>query len=281
MSCFYQGAQLILIVVETKLHRFRATASRVMVDSILVYLGFALGLVGLLSLIHPIRFLYLRTRSSAAIIAAFGMFIVIVALLLPVPTKRVTTPATRLDDWMPVWQFDERHLIHVDAPPEKVYGAIRTVRSREILFFRLLTAIRRCGQPGPESILDAPEEKPLLDVATQTTFLLLADERPRELVIGTIVAAPSNVSGSARLSPELFRHRLPPGVALAAMNFFVRPDENGGSIVSSETRVCASDSSGARRFAIYWRIIHPGSDLIRRMWLRAIKLRAEGTSSPS
>ena len=252
-----------------------------MVDSILVYLGSALGLVGLLSLIRPIRFLRVRTRSSAAIIAAAGVFIVIVALLLPVRTKRVTTPTTRLDDWMPVWQFDERHLIHVDAPPEKVYGAIRAVCAREILFFRLLTAIRRCGQPGPESILDAPEEKPILDVATQTTFLLLADERPRELVIGTVVAAPSNVPGSARLSPEIFRHRLPPGVALAAMNFFVRPDENGGSIVSSETRVCANDTSGARRFAIYWRIIHPGSDIIRRMWLRAIKLRAEGTSSLS
>jgi hypothetical protein len=36
-----------------------------------------------------------------------------------------------------------------------------------------------------------------------------------------------------------------------------------------------------RRFAIYWRRIHPGSDIIRRMWLRAIKLRAEGKSSLS
>jgi hypothetical protein len=252
-----------------------------MVDSILVYLGFALGLVGLLSLIRPIRFLYVRTRSRAAIITATGVFIVIVALLLPVRTKRVTTPTTRLDDWMPVWQFDERHLIHVDAPPEKVYAAIRAVRAREILFFRLLTAIRRCGQPGPESILDAPDEKPLLDVATQTTFLLLADERPHELVIATVVAAPPNIRAPARLTPQIFRKTLQPGVALATMNFFVRPDEHGGSIVSSETRVYANDAPGVRRFAVYWRIIHPGSDIIRRMWLRAVKLRAEGKSSLS
>ena len=252
-----------------------------MVDSILVYLGFALGLVGLLSLIRPIRFLYVRTRSSAAIITATGVFIVIVALLLPVRTKRVTTPTTRLDDWMPVWQFDERHLIHVDAPPEKVYAAIRAVRAREILFFRLLTAIRRCGQPGPESILDAPDEKPLLDVATKTTFLLLADERPHELVIATVVAAPPSIRAPARLTPQIFRKTLQPGVALATMNFFVRPDEHGGSIVSSETRVYANDAPGVRRFAVYWRIIHPGSDIIRRMWLRAVKLRAEGKSSLS
>jgi hypothetical protein len=31
----------------------------------------------------------------------------------------------------------------------------------------------------------------------------------------------------------------------------------------------------ARQFAVYWRLIHPGSDIIRRMWLRAIKRRAE------
>ncbi len=31
----------------------------------------------------------------------------------------------------------------------------------------------------------------------------------------------------------------------------------------------------APRFAIYWRVIYPGSALIRRMWLDAIRRRAE------
>jgi len=30
-----------------------------------------------------------------------------------------------------------------------------------------------------------------------------------------------------------------------------------------------------QRFQLYWRVIYPGSALIRRMWLRAIKQRAE------
>jgi hypothetical protein len=37
--------------------------------------------------------------------------------------------------------------------------------------------------------------------------------------------------------------------------------------------VFASDASARRRFAIYWRLIYPGSALIRRMWLRAIEKR--------
>ncbi|MCI0412232.1 hypothetical protein L0222_05445 [bacterium] len=58
---------------------------------------------------------------------------------------------------------------------------------------------------------------------------------------------------------------------LAVMGSGIR----GGSLVSTETRVFANSSESLRRFAIYWRIIYPGSDLIRRMWLRAIERRAE------
>jgi hypothetical protein len=39
--------------------------------------------------------------------------------------------------------------------------------------------------------------------------------------------------------------------------------------------VFATDPASCRRFAVYWRVIYPGSALIRRMWLRAIRLRAE------
>jgi hypothetical protein len=58
------------------------------------------------------------------------------------------------------------------------------------------------------------------------------------------------------------------------MNFRVTPDGAGGSMVSTETRVFASDASARRRFAAYWRLIYPGSATIRRMWLRAIERRA-------
>ena len=46
-----------------------------MLDSILVYLGFALILAGLVSLIRPMRFLYIRTRLVAALVSAVGVFL--------------------------------------------------------------------------------------------------------------------------------------------------------------------------------------------------------------
>jgi hypothetical protein len=222
-----------------------------------------------------LRFVYIRTRRLALMVSGFGLLLSLGILLLPYRNQEAAARATKLDEWMPRWQVGERHTLKVAAPPAKVFAAIHDVRADEILLFRTLTAIRRCGGTGPESILDAPEQKPLLDVATQTTFILLDDVAPRELVMGTVIAAPRAVRESGRLEPDLFRKTLPPGVVLATMNFLVAPSEDGGSTVTTETRVLANSPAAVRRFGIYWRIIHPGSDLIRRMWLRAIALRAE------
>jgi hypothetical protein len=191
-------------------------------------------------------------RIGAAMIGA-ALLVVVIVLAWPVSESRVATPATHLDVAMPVWQFHERHATYVAASPDKVFAAIRAVTADDILFFRTLTAIRRLGRPLPPNILNAPKGEPILDIATRTGFRYLADDPPRELVVGTTVAR---------------------GVD-AAMNFLVAPDGRGGSYVSTETRVFANTKRGARRFAIYWRVIHPGSDIIRRMWLRAIKHRAE------
>lgn len=249
-----------------------------MFDSILVYLGFAVIFTGALSILWPLRLLRIRTRLRGALVAAAGLLIVIIVLSLPVGTKAISTPTTKLDEWMPKWQFDEEHSIHIHAPPEKVFAAIREVRADEIFLFRTLIAIRRCGEPGPESIMNPPENKPLLDVATQTTFIYLADEAPREIVVGAVVVAPRGIHAPAKLTPEIFRKQLPLGIALATMNFLVTPDDRGGSTISSVTRVYANSPSTVRRFAVYWRIIYPGSDIIRRSWLRAIKRRAEAAA---
>jgi hypothetical protein len=246
-----------------------------MIDSYFVYLGLTLFFAGLLSLIRPLRFVYIRTRRLALMVAGFGLLLSLGILLLPYRNQEAASRVSKLDEWMPRWQVGERHVLKIAAPPAKVFAAIHKVRADEILLFRTLTAIRRCGGTGPESILNAPEEKPLLDVATQTTFILLDDMAPRELVMGTVIAAPRAVRESGRLEPDLFRKTLPSGVVLATMNFLVTPSEDGGSSVATETRVFANSPAAVRRFGIYWRLIHPGSDPIRRMWLRAIALRAE------
>jgi hypothetical protein len=189
-------------------------------------------------------------------------------------TVVMTRPNTsELDRVTPAFQFHERHTTTVTATPERVYRSIRDVTASEIFLFRMLTWLRRLGRPGPESVLNAPEHLPLLDVATRTTFLMLADG-PREIVVGTAVIAPP---GAQRPStPEQFAGLAArAGYALATMNFAIEPRSDGTCGLSTETRVYATDEEARRRFAGYWRLINLGSAFIRVMWLRAIKRRAE------
>lgn len=186
----------------------------------------------------------------------------------------MTDRAVRLDEFVPVWQFSEFHSLRVAAPPARAYEAMKNVRANEIFLFRALTWIRRGGRPLPESILNAGDRAPLIDVALRGGFVLLADDPPREFVMGTVVRRPAGARDT--LGPRLFTDT-PPGYAVAAMNFVVRPAGGNASVVTTETRVFANGAHARRRFAVYWRLIYPGSALIRRMWLRAIAKRATRT----
>lgn len=241
----------------------------------LVYGGLALALAGLINLLRPLRFLRITSRRRATELFLAGLLLVALGFRLPPSEVRIAEARSRLDDFAPAYQFNERHSLHVEASPPEVFRAIRAVRADDIFLFRTLTAIRRLGRPGPESILNAPEGKPLLDVATATSFLLLAVEPDREIVVGTLVLAPPGFRPSAPPTRDDFKRLSGPGFAKATMNFLVEPDGRGGSNLSTETRVFATDPSSVRRFAAYWRVIYPGSAFIRRMWLRAIGRRAE------
>jgi len=246
-----------------------------MIPVLLVDTGFVLILLGLVSLLKPLKFLRIRSRARGALILLLGLLVAAFGMALPAPEERITQPRTQLDEFVPVYQFNEFHSVLVKAPRDQTYRAIKNVTASEILLFRTLTWIRRFGRPGPEGILNAPERLPLLDVATRTGFLLLAEKPGDEIVVGTAVVAPRGWRLKHRPTPEGFKRLHDPGFALAAMNFRVEDAGPGECRVTTETRVYATDASARRTFARYWRVIYPGSALIRRMWLRAIRLRAE------
>lgn len=186
---------------------------------------------------------------------------------------------TELDRVTPSYQFHELHSTTVRASPQRVYRAIKEVTAGEIFLFRTLTWLRRFGRPGPESVLSAPERLPLLEVATRTTFLTLADNE-REIVVGTVVVAPRDGTRTRPRSLDEFAALASlRGYALATMNFAISARRDGRCDLSTETRVYATDETSRRRFAAYWRVVSLGSAFIRVMWLRAIKRRAETSSA--
>lgn len=214
-----------------------------MLLSWILYCGAAATFIGAIALLPR------RTRPKGVWLIVAGIASVLAAILWPAREQRVASIETHLDEIMPRWQFDEQHEIRIAATPERIFAAIRNVTAGEIRFYQTLTAIRRLGRSGGENILNVPDAKPILEVATRGGFRVLADDPPRELVLGTNVA-PST---------------------LAVMNFRVGSD----GLVTTETRVFAKTDAGRRSFAVYWRAIRPGSGIIRRSWLEAIKRRAE------
>jgi len=215
-----------------------------MLLSLLLYSGAAAALAGAGAMIRR------RTRRQGLVLFIGGIGTVAIAVFWPVREEHVAEVHSHLDEIVPRWQFGEHHEIRIDATPDRIFEAIRDVTPREIRFFDTLTAIRRIGGDGRESIINAPDDEPILSVATRTGFRMLVEDAPREMVFGT---------------------RVGPGSS-AVMNFRVEGDGR----LTTETRVALAPSAGTRLlFGTYWRIIRPGSGIIRRGWLEAIKRRAE------
>ena len=65
-----------------------------------------------------------------------------------------------------------------------------------------------------------------------------------------------------------------------AYDFNVEDAGGGWSTVSTETRVLALDDFTRRGMGRYWRLIVPGSGMLRLQWLEGIKKRAESMPNP-
>jgi hypothetical protein len=244
---------------------------------LLVDAGLTILLIGAVSLVRPLRRLGIRNRKIAALWLSAGLGVLMAGLFLPAPLERVSQRRMLLDELLPAFQFSEHHEVRVHAPRERVFEAVREVTAREIRFFRLLTWIRAPRlSKARESILAPPADRPILEVALRSGFSLLAEQPPREIVFGTFLGRRS----IRALSPQAFATLDPPAVSKVAMNFRIEEEDNGWCRLTTETRVFSTDESARRAFAPYWRIIYPGSSVIRHMWLAAVRRRAERVADP-
>jgi hypothetical protein len=230
-----------------------------------LYLGLLCAAAGVLSLPIPLRFLGIRTRKRGLAVLALGFAAIVASVCLPVSETRVGAVRSRLDEFMPVYQFSEFHGVDVGASREQIWRALWEVRPEEIRFAKTLMRIRGLGDSM------APEGQPILKSFASGPFQMLAREREREVVFGR--------AGDGRrvrdLTAEEFKTAGGARLLKLAMNLRIEEAEAGHCLLTTETRVYAVGPQVVRGFATYWRLIYPGSALIRRMWLRAIKLRAE------
>jgi hypothetical protein len=170
-----------------------------------------------------------------------------------------------LDDFLPAYEFSERHSLAIDAPMAAIDAALRTVSLADIPVARALWWLRRLGRPYGDTA------RPF--VGGELPGVVLEDSPGQGVVLG--------------LTGQFWRLRgdRDPGRPTTAGEFaaYDRPDtckavidfRIGPNHLSTETRVHVGDSAARRKFRRYWLVIRPFSGLIRILLLRAARRRAE------
>ena len=181
-----------------------------------------------------------------------------------------------LDDALPEYEFSERHHVHVAAPPDRALAAARDATPAEMTLLRTLFALRSLpARLTRRGRLPADPGRSLLAQMVEFGFVVVA-EKEHEVVLG-FVGQPWRLAGGSMPRLGTAREWLDfdeRGYVKAAMSFWAVPEGPGARLVT-ETRIHATDPVSGRRFARYWRLIRPGSGLIRRSWLRAVERRFE------
>ncbi len=186
---------------------------------------------------------------------------------------------TLLDDYFPSYDASEHHSIRIATPPAAVYAALRTadlsghVITRALLALRALPVMlmRRAARSSSKT-----SGRVTLADFERRGFVVLAERPPDELLIGLQGRFWTLTGALEPLDAALARQPVPSGRARAGWNFRLESLPDGATRLSTETRVRCADAATRRRFRWYWRLIRPGSGLIRRVMLGSIKREAEG-----
>jgi hypothetical protein len=170
-----------------------------------------------------------------------------------------------LDEFLPVYEFSERHRLTIPASRERIDTALRTVALDDIPVARALWWLRRLGRPFGES------GKPFVQGALKNAIIL--DDVPTEGVVlgltGQFWRLGGGNPGPRPRTVDEFLAFDRPDSCKAVIDFRVGPE-----LLSTETRVHVSDAGSHRKFRRYWRVIRPFSGLIRVVFLRAARARA-------
>ena len=238
--------------------------------STLVYTGIVLALAGLANVIFPFRFLGVRKRLTGALILVGGVGLTAAALFWPARMIRVAQHRTRLDDVMPEYQFNERHSARVHARPEQAMQGVREATFSDMRSLITLLRIRGAVLRVPVRASDWQNTR-ILESFSKSGYLSGATEH--EIVMIGVVSMKAHRIADVHTLQEAadFRER---GAVKMGYNFTVEDLGGGWSRISTETRLLALDET-ARGAATYWRLIVPGSGLLRLQWLDGIRRRAE------
>jgi hypothetical protein len=181
------------------------------------------------------------------------------------------------DEWMPEADARSRHATTIAAPPARVWEALRTIEVGRHPLVALLMGIRALPAllVRPRSTWARLRRRRGAAPLLGRELAVLAERPPFDLVLG-LTGRFWRPAGDLRpTDAATFRDAVPAGCARAVWTFQLEPLADGRTRLVTETRVRCADPATRRSFLRYWRLIAPGSGLIRRAILATIRRRAE------
>ncbi|HNX96562.1 MAG TPA: hypothetical protein PKK12_02685 [Candidatus Aminicenantes bacterium] len=242
----------------------------------MVYGGLVLTGFGLLNLIRPWQIFGIASRPRALYLLAGGLLLVAGGLNWPPREIRAEPVRQRLDLFLPLYSFWEHHEVRVAAPSGLVMRAARQVSLADLPLARVLLRLRQ-GFGWAGEYREKGLRRPLLEICSDPAhgFLTLEATRSDEYVGGLAGRPWSSAPPPPVRTPAQFRAFAAPGHIRVAFNMRCQAADARHTVLSTDTRIQGNDAAANRTFARYWRLIYPGSALIRKAWLSAIATRAE------
>ena len=174
-----------------------------------------------------------------------------------------------IDDFLPNYDFSEKHRIQVRAPITVTYEAVRHLDITQSKLSMLLFRLR--GIPtGKDGIAKFD-----IDNFQKMRFILLGERTNEEFLLGLVGRFWTVSGGLQRLDRNEYVNFDRPGYAKAVWNFSLVERPGQSTLLETETRVYCLDEGSRRRFQIYWFLIRGFSGMIRQEVLKAIKEKAE------
>lgn len=244
------------------------------------WIGVILAFVGIVSLVYPLKFLFILNRGIAVSVLFGGILISVISLLSPVKKQSSPTSNQKIDELMPDYTFNEIHKVEVKASSEKAKQVLQTTGIKDIPAARLLMKIRGIADDDVDMSDRAANNIAGSDTISTPDFnffVVSPDEWITVMILkSVIITNNSNQPEPPEIkSLEQFMAFHDLGYVKVAVNFRFIPNGSGKTILTTETRNCGITPKDSRIFGYYWRIIYPGSAIIRRVWLNTIKNRAE------
>lgn len=233
-------------------------------ESYSCWIGIVLAVIGTVSLVKPLTILWIYNRKTAGIVIALGCGICLSALYWPAKIIH-TQKKQKIDSIMPYYSFSEYHEVLVNATVDDIKMVLKSMRVRDIPTVKFLMKIRGAPEEKEESgkLPQVDRNNGTFRTADFNYFVMDSTE----LITVMLVKTTANADPPEMKSVDEFMKFSELGYIKVALNFRLIPLGNESTLVTTETRNQGLSPEDRSSFGRYWRIIYPGSAIIRRVWL--------------